>query len=335
MALERRERVAVLKPIAPEARGLPAVADWQELARPIHLAAYSADKALARFDAGKADLVLGGTLRDFPLANRTGLARAALRMDAVVGLFGLLVTRQDGFLASVDNREALAMALDRDGLIAPFGISGWVPTTRMVTPGVEGDTGAVTERWDNLSLAQRQAEAARRVRGWQAARAVTTPVATTPAATTHAVTAQRLVLRVALPDGTGSDQLFARLVKQLAVVGLGLKRVGEDEPADLRLIDQVARYPRATWFLNQLSCAALKGPCSPQADLLVAQARSTVEPAGRALLLAEAEGRLADANVFVPFGAPVRWSLVAGGVSGFSVNRWGYHPLMPLALRTK
>jgi hypothetical protein len=39
--------------------------------------------------------------------------------------------------------------------------------------------------------------------------------------------------------------------------------------------------------------------------------------------------------VFIPFGPPIRWSLVRGDITGFYPNRLGYHPLMPLALRPR
>ena len=51
--------------------------------------------------------------------------------------------------------------------------------------------------------------------------------------------------------------------------------------------------------------------------------------------LAEAEAELTAANIFIPFGPPLRWSLVRGSVAGFESNGWGIHPLAPLALTPK
>jgi len=51
----------------------------------------------------------------------------------------------------------------------------------------------------------------------------------------------------------------------------------------------------------------------------------------RATLLAEAEARLTVANIYIPFGQPLRWSLVRSGVEGFAANQWAFHPLPPLA----
>ena len=52
----------------------------------------------------------------------------------------------------------------------------------------------------------------------------------------------------------------------------------------------------------------------------------------RATLIAEAEAALTLANVYIPFGSPLRFSLVRGDVDGFSGNAWAFHPLPPLAV---
>ena len=313
MAVKRDGEFAVLSAIPPEKRGLPKVPDWQDRVRSIHLAAVPAKFAVESFDAGDALAVLGGRIEQFPRASATGFTRGAIRMDAVLGLFGLLVVRDEGFLATRENREAVAMAIDRDALAGAFGLSGWIATTRIVTPGTPGDTGTVGERWSDLSLAERREEASARVRRYSG------PVE----------------LRIAMPRGPGADLLFARIEADLGSVGIKVLRVNEGAASDLRLYDAVARYPRATWFFNQLSCAALAGPCSPPADTRAGQARAAPDAASRSALLAEAEAELAAANVFIPFGPPVRWSLVGGDLTGFSVNRWGFHPLMPMAMLPK
>ena len=38
-------------------------------------------------------------------------------------------------------------------------------------------------------------------------------------------------------------------------------------------------------------------------------------------------------NVFIPLGAPIRWSLVRGGLEGFDENAWAIHPLFALSQR--
>ena len=248
---------------------------------------------------------------------RSGVARGAVKLDPVNGLFGLAVLHDDGFLAKPENREAIAMAIDRDGLAAALNVAGWTETTRVVNPGLADDSGAVAERWQARSIDERRQIAAARVAKWKAGAARPAP------------------LRVALPAGPGADRLFERIAADLKAIGLDSRRVGDADPADLRLIDAVARYARTPWFLNQLSCAAGRALCNPQADRLTAQALDENDPAKRADLYASAEAQLTITNGFIPLGVPIRWSLVAGEASGFSVNPWNVHPLMPMALRPK
>ena len=40
---------------------------------------------------------------------------------------------------------------------------------------------------------------------------------------------------------------------------------------------------------------------------------------------------LLAANLYIPIGAPIRWSMVRAGLEGFSENPWNVHPLFPLS----
>lgn len=319
MRLRREGDVALLTAMPPEDRGLPRVDGWADKMRPLRLIALPAEAAVDRFKSGETDVLLGGRIEDFPLARSIGLIRGTIQLDPTMGLFGLSVVRADGFLAAPENREAVALAIDREALITPFGVGGWAATTRIVPQGVADDPGAVGERWPGMAIAQRRALASARVVRWRQ----TQPGGAAPR------------LRIAVPRGRGGDLLFQRLQIDLGLIGVGTQQVGPDAAADLRLVDAVARYPRVAWFLNQLSCAAQRGACSEDADRTAAQALRATDATVRATLLAEAEAELTRANVFIPFGAPIRWSLVRGDVSGFAANRWSVHPLMPMALRPK
>ena len=208
------------------------------------------------------------------------------------------------------------MAIDREALIAAFNIGGWTATTRVINPGLEGDNGSVAERWSGRTIDERRAQAALRVAQWKAAGR------------------GQVTLRVALPAGPGADLLFARLNGDLKVIGLLVERVGLGADADLRLVDRIARYDRPAWFFNQLSCANARAVCSAAADQLVAEAQAEPGLVKRAELYAQAEAQLTMANGYVPFGVPIRWSLVSS-TNGFAPNRWGVHPLMPLAFIPK
>jgi hypothetical protein len=51
-------------------------------------------------------------------------------------------------------------------------------------------------------------------------------------------------------------------------------------------------------------------------------------------LLADAHADLVAREAFIPLGAPVRWSLVRGAVSGYQANPWAQHPLFALSQLT-
>ncbi len=317
MALARRGNLALLTPIPPEKRGVAPVDNWADVARPLSLRASNGAEAIAAFSAGRADVVLGGTFLDLPRTHHTGLGNSAARPDRVAGLFGLMVTRTTGLLSTPLMREAVAMAIDRDALAWQLGAAGWTVSTRIVSPGMEGDAGLVGERWQDLDIDSRRTLAQRRVSVWATA------------------SRQPPTLWINLPGGPGADILFTNLGRDLGAIGISLQRTGKADQADVTLVDSVARYPHVAWFLNALSCRASRPACSPVADALAERARHAPDGHTASLLWAQAETVLTQNNGFIPLGPPIRWSLVNRQTSGFSINRLGAHPLMPLAMRTK
>jgi peptide/nickel transport system substrate-binding protein/oligopeptide transport system substrate-binding protein len=142
-------------------------------------------------------------------------------------------------------------------------------------------------------------------------------------------------LRIALPEDPGAQIIFNRLVSDFAVLGVSLELAGKGQRADLQLVDKVARYSASSWYLNQFNCALRRGACDHGTDALMDQVRITEDANTRSRLLGEAEASLTHANVFVPLAQPMRWSLVRGDATGFSINRLGFHPLIPLALKPR
>jgi peptide/nickel transport system substrate-binding protein/oligopeptide transport system substrate-binding protein len=317
MGLARRGDILVLSLIPPEKRGLVPEEGFAGRVRNLVITLLPPANAVQRFNDGNADIVLGGRIDSLPLAEETALARGNVQLDPVIGMFGLLVDSEAGFLADAPNREALALAIDRDAIIAAFNIGGWQPTTRVVTVGVEGDAGTVGERWVGVALEQRRALAAERVAKYKAGGK--------PAP----------VLRIAATKGPGTRRLIDRLAADFAAIGVTAIQVGEDKPAELRLIDTTARYGRASWFLNQLACSVHKPACNPVADGYLADARKATDPRERGRLLGEAEAEITSANAYIPIARPLRWSLVRSGVAGFALNPWGWHPLPPMAALPK
>lgn len=321
MAIEREDSRVLLTPIPPQQLGLPEVPQWDERARPILLSSASGEEAVERFNRNKADMVLDGRLADFPHTASVGILRGTIQLDPVDGLFGLKVMSDRGFLAEPGNREALALAIDRAALIAPFGVDGWKAATDVIPPSAAtGGDPAAEERWAGLALDARRDLAAARVAAWRQA---------------QDGEARGPALSVWLPPGPGSDMMFTRLSEDFAAIGVRLARARPNETGDLRLLDLVARYSGPVWYLNRFNCQASKAACSREADAALAAAGKAADPAERAELVAEAARLLTQANVFIPFGSPIRWALVRSDAIGFAPNNWGWHPLMPMALRPK
>lgn len=205
------------------------------------------------------------------------------------------------------------MAIDRTALMQPFNIGGWTASAEIVPRSLWGDVVPEGLSWADSSIERRRAAARERVSAWASANG------------------GEANLSIAMPEGPGSDQLFRRLQRDFRTIGISLRLVPEGQQADLVLYDRVARYASPRWFLNQFSCEVRNGPCSPEADALVEQSLGSLDPEEAASLLARADLALQDANVFIPFGAPIRWALVRGSIAGFEENQWGLHPLFPLS----
>lgn len=317
MALSKKvkQSSAQLSALPPESRGLPAREDWEDVARPVAVRALPADKAVAAFSRGDVDLVIGGSIVDFPQAEAGPLSRGTIQVDPVIGLLGLTVRSETGLLADPARREALSMAIDRAGLIQSFGLSGWRESSWPIPPEAFPTPNYIADRWNGASIAERRQVAAARVQAW-------------------AGPERKAVVRLALPRGPGSDLLFQRLAEAWGAIGVTTRRAAPGEAADLELRDTVARYSAPGWYLNQFHCSLGIGLCAPRADALAREALAERDPARREKLLAEAHAALVEREVYIPLGAPVRWSLVRASIQGYLPNGWGIHPLFPLSQPT-
>jgi ABC-type transport system substrate-binding protein len=304
-----------LAALPPESRGLPAREDWEALARPVAVRAYPTDAAVAAFKRGDVDLVLGGTLIDFPQAEAGPLSRGTVQVDPAVGLLGLVVRRETGLLADAARREALSMAINRTALIQAFGISGWRESSWVVPTEAWAAAPYPVDRWNGASLDARRQIAAARIRAWAGAE-------------------REASVRIALPQGPGSEVLLRRLTEDWGAIGVRVRRAGQGEAADLELRDMLARYASPRWYLNQFNCGLGHGLCVPQADALMRQSLAARDPAVRDQLLVEAHAVLVESEVYIPLGAPVRWALVRASIRNYLANPWGVHPLFPLSQPT-
>ena len=316
MSRDDEAMLARLGALPPERRGLPAREDWEDNEDTITVRALEAEVALDAFSDGEVDLVLNGRLWSFPQVELGPLSRGTIQLDPAIGLFGLAFRTEEGFLEDPVLRETLSMAIDRGQLLQAFQLGGWAGSTWIVPSDLFLEVQRPENRWTGLSVEERRDIAARRVARWSGEEG------------------EGVTVSVALPQGPGSDLLFAQLVQDWRTIGVTAVRVGEGEPADLELIDRIARYSSPRWFLNQFHCSLERGLCSPDADALVADSLSVADPIAKEQILAEAQSIMIADDIFIPLGAPVRWSLVRGAIAAYEPNPWGLHPLFPLSQPT-
>lgn len=272
------------------------------------LAAARPALAVALFDDELADVVLGGTLDDYPLLKAADPPAAAVRIDPTAGLLGFAVVDVRGPLASREVRHALSMAVDREGLARRLDVPGLQTRATLAADGLSSLPAPAAPYWLTAPLATRQAEARRLI-----ASQGSVPVR----------------VRVAIPAGPGYRLLFAHLKRDWAAIGIDAVRVDMPRSADLRLVDAVAPSRGASWYLERFTCARSPA-CDEGADVALAGARAAGTPSERAAFFADADRRLTDAAVFVPIAAPMRWSLVAPRLTGFRTNALGVHSLTDL-----
>lgn len=258
---------------------------------------------IARYKTGHAELVLGGSFADWPILGVAGIAPADIRVDPAPGLFGLVVASRDGFLADPANRAALAMAVDRAALTAAIRPE-WQPVETVLPAQIDSASPPALAAWAPLPLDARRDNARARVRDWK--RAHPGP----------------LTIRIALPQGPGATLAWGSLMVSFRAIGITPERVGLSDPADLRLIDTVAPYDSARWFLAT-ACRL----CSPEVAAALAAARDAPDLASRARGIAQADTLLATDTAYIPIAQPLRWSIVSARLTGWQGNTRAWHPL--------
>lgn len=278
-----------------------------EEARTVQLRGERAARAIVRFQRGDAQLVLGGTYRDWPIV-QTAAATRAVRFDPAEGLFGLSVVRSRGFVANPENRRALAMAIDREALLATFGVERWMPAIPVLPERYRSSSDPVVPGWEGLSPEDRRASARARVAAWSA------------------LEEGEARVRLWLPDGPGSTLLFAQLAADWRRIGVVTER-SDYRSADLRLVDAVAPAGSAIWYLATLACPTPADACALDATAALDRARAATTIAERGQHLAAADQALADSGLYIPIARPLRWSLVSPRLNLFRENARAVHPL--------
>ncbi len=278
------------------------------------LRAERAALAIIRFREGKAAMVLGGRFADLPLLLPAGIDRDAVRIDPAQGLLGLAVTGDGPLLNDDGVRRAINMAVDRSQLPTLFPLGGWAITEQILPTQMDLPVPPARPDWADLSQEDRWAQAAAVITRWRSEHG-------DPPA-----------LRVALPEGPGATMLFGLLRHDLGLIGLQVQRVALKENADLRLVDEVAAYDSALWYLGRIGCAR-KVHCSDLAEAQLQGASLSTTLAERLARVAEAANLMQAHNGYIALGAPIRWSLVSRRLTGFLPSPRARHPLNHLFRR--
>lgn len=268
----------------------------------IRLIGERASRAIVRFAERGSDLVTGGTFTDWPLVPRTQVPPLNRRFDPAAGVFGLAIVDRDGVLAEPANRAAIARAIDRAGFVAAIS-PDWGATAQLLPEQLDSASAPAIPEW-----AQTQPPGTPSPRDivaqWQS---------THPGA---------IRIRVALPAGPGATILYGYVGAALLSVGIAPERVAADAPADIRLIDAVAPYDSARWYVA-IACQV----CGNAAQTAIEAARQTDSPSIRAQQIAAADAALASDVAFIPLARPLRWSLVSLRLRAWTANSRAWHPL--------
>ncbi|HKT78238.1 MAG TPA: ABC transporter substrate-binding protein [Sphingobium sp.] len=284
--------------------------DWQRRI----LRAERAALAIIRFREEKAAMVLGGRFADLPLLVPAGVDRDAVRVDPAQGLLGLAVTGKGTLLDDDGVRRAINMAIDRSQLPALFPLGGWAITEQILPAQMDLPVPPAAPDWAELSPDDRRAQAAALIARWRGAHG------------------DPPSLRVALPEGPGATMLFGLVRHDLGQIGLAVERVPMKADADLRLVDEVAAYDSALWYLGRIGCAR-KIHCSAEAEAQLQAASLASSLAERMARVAQAEALMQAHNGYIALGAPIRWSLVSRRLTGFLPSPRARHPLNQLFRR--
>lgn len=312
---EWQGNVATLTPVPlmEMIEGAEASADDDEAGPTVQLWGSTSVNAVAQFEAGAVDVVLGGRFDGWPMVNAAGINRESILLDPVDGLFGLAVVDESGVLGDGLARDAIGMAIDRQRIVDALDIPGWSPriTLRPQRSG-NGAIAPIYPAWVDFSRTERIRRARAIISDWK----------------------QRhgdgdAVVRIALPDGPGARILFAWLNTDLSAIGITARRVPLSANADLRLIDDLAPSGDEAWYLRRAGCG--RGlSCDADSQKLLDAIGQAGDAAARAEAIQTAEEAIMRHAGFIPLASPSRWSLVSDRTPGLRANNRGRHSLIRL-----
>jgi oligopeptide transport system substrate-binding protein len=280
----------------------------------IELVGTSAAGAIARFQNGYADAIIGGRFSTLPYFVVSNIGRSRLVVDPVPGLFGFAFVRAEGFLATDVNRDMLSRVIRRQRVVDAFGLTEWAAqeTLRPTLYIPNLSPAALSPGWSPYDDDSRLAQAQHAVDQYRSKGGTIAP------------------LRIAIPDSPGGRILFAYIAADFKRLGITSLRVTmNDGKADLRLIDQTIPNDDPLWPLRRLSCQK-DTICNRDAQQIIERAEQTKDPIARANLIADAETILVRYSPFIPIATPLRWSVASQRLTGLRANSRAQHPLTHL-----
>jgi ABC-type transport system substrate-binding protein len=284
-----------------------------------------ADAAVARFNRGETDLVLGGGL-DGLAAARVTAKREALILEQPRAALLLLVNHRQPALADGRVRRALQVAINRQGLGRGFFGSSAAVGVQALSPSNLAGYQPPQPAWAAAPFVGRQ-EAARRLLAQAGYDGI----------------GQRLSLAVAVADSQAEARLLELVAADLGEIGVDLKLVRRDEAAhrkalaagnfDLALVRRDTPVDSPLPFLLPFLCERNRhGVCLPEADRLIAESWKAPTRAARLQALAGAERLWAEDGAAIGLVQPLGWSLLAPRIAGFAANPGGSHALRHLSI---
>lgn len=275
--------------------------------------------ALAAYEAGDSDIVMGGTTSGLRRARAPAL-EAALRMEPTIGLYGYLARTSAGPLADIRIRRALAMTAAREAVPDEyFSLAGMQPAYGPLAPTLpEAYAGAVPD-WAVWTPDVRFAEAARLLS--EAGFGPDAPLA----------------LDVAIPQGDEHAGVLQVISEGWRPLGIQIRayvrpaslhrEAIESGDFDLAVIQRIAPAALPFFFLRPFDCIQrLGGYCNRDADRLMDEAQAMEDYSERVQRIRRAARLIAEDAPVIPLFSPVRWALVRPGITGWETNIVGAHP---------
>lgn len=280
----------------------------------------SGAQALASFQRGTSDMVMGGRLESFTDA-RILARRATLLLEPAPAALLLLVNERRPPLDDPRVRRALTIAVERETLGQRlFGSADAAPIEGLSPPnfGAPARPG-----WTGVDIGKRREEARRLL----AEAGVPVPFA----------------LPVMVSTAQEEQELIGLVADDLARVGVRLtleRRTPAGHAAALQrgaftlaLVSRETPIASPLPFLLPFRCGANQhGVCLPEADRLLADSWKARTAADRMRAYAAAERLWAEDGAAIGLVQPLSWALVSPRVRGYEPNATGAHPLAHLSL---